>query len=476
MVAREPLSVAELAHRLKQVVGQTLSHDEWVEGELVQVKRAPSGHTYFSLKDVQGKAVISAVMYQFDAQRAWRVLQEGARVLARGKPDYWGPGGRLQLVVKELQAAGRGAQLEALERLKRRLAEEGLFDAARKRPLPSFPRVVGLITSEAGAALHDVISVTRRRGGAHLVLAPAVVQGEQAVRSLLRAIDAIVRHPEMDVLIVGRGGGSSEDLMAFNDERLVRRLAAVPVPVVSAVGHEIDITLTDLVADVRAATPSQAAELVVAERVNRERELLQLERRLGRAIRARLDDDHQVIERTEARLGDPEALLGAATQRLDDLTERLEEALRRRVDEGHIDLNRLEQRLLRCDPARVIERALARLAALEPRLHAWPGRALTDAKRELTRAERALTRGVQMSLERRWRRHQAHATRLEDLSPLRVLSRGYAIASLRGRVLREASAAQVGDELTLKVSQGSLTTRVTAVYSASSPPTQGEDP
>ncbi len=470
MNAREPLSVAELARRLKQVVGQTLSHDEWVEGELVQVKRAPSGHAYFSLKDVQGQAVISAVMYQLDAQRAWRVMVEGARVLARGKPDFYPPGGRLQLVVKELKPAGRGAQLEALERLKRQLAEEGLFDAASKRPLPSFPRVVGVVTSESGAVLHDIITVTRRRGGARLVLAPATVQGEQAVRSLLRAIDLIVSHPELDVLIVARGGGSSEDLMAFNDERLVRRLAAVPVPVVSAVGHEVDVTLTDLVADVRAATPSQAAELVVAERVSRERELLQLERRLGRAIRARLDDDHQVIERYQARLGEPEALLGVATQRLDELSERLEEALRRRLDEGQRDLSALERRLLQRDPVRRIERAFTRLAALEPRLQAWPGRALTDARRALESTERALMSGVRADLERRWRRHRAHATRLDDLSPLSVLSRGYAIATLGGRVLRDARDARPGDELTVKVSQGHVTTCVTAVH-----PAEGED-
>ena len=256
------IAVSELARRMKHALSRSVGR-VWIEGEIAHLKRSQNGHVYFSLKDVEEGAVVESVMYRLNAARAWRYLQDGARVQVQGKPDLWIPRGRLQLVVDRLRPAGRGSQLEALERLKLKLAAEGLFADERKRPLPSSPRVVGVITSEQGAAIHDIITVAFRRGGAHIVLAPAQVQGDQAVRRLLYAIDLLERHPRLDVMIIGRGGGSGEDLMAFNDERLVRRLAKVRVPIVSAVGHEVDLSLTDLVADIRAATPSQAAELVV---------------------------------------------------------------------------------------------------------------------------------------------------------------------------------------------------------------------
>src|SRR5882724_632891 len=260
----EVVSVSELDRRLRRSV-EDASAKLWVEGELSSLKRAPSGHVYFSLKDEAEDAIIECVMYRFNAMRARRHLNEGARLQLNGQATVWAPRGRLQFVANEVRPAGRGALLEALEQLKQRLAGEGLFSLERKRALPAEPRVVGVVTSARGAAFHDIVSVAFRRGDVKIVLAPALVQGEGAPESLIRALDLIERYPGLDVVVLGRGGGSGEDLMAFNDERVVRRVARMRVPVVSAVGHEVDFSLTDLVADVRAATPSQAAELVVPE-------------------------------------------------------------------------------------------------------------------------------------------------------------------------------------------------------------------
>ena len=258
------VGVAELNRRLRRAV-EGASGDYWVEGEVGSLKRAVSGHCYFNLKDEEEDACIECVMYRFDALRAQRHLSDGAKIQLFGRATVWAPRGRLQVVAQRVRPAGRGGLSFALEELKNKLATEGLFDPARKRPLPTDPRVVGVVTSAAGAAFHDIRTVAFRRGRVRLVLSPALVQGEGAPESLLTALARLERYPGLDVVIIGRGGGSGEDLMAFNDESVVRRIANMRVPVVSAVGHELDISLSDLVADARAATPSQAAELVVPD-------------------------------------------------------------------------------------------------------------------------------------------------------------------------------------------------------------------
>ncbi|HET9955715.1 MAG TPA: exodeoxyribonuclease VII large subunit, partial [Polyangiaceae bacterium] len=230
------LSVAELGRQLKNAT-ESLGLSLWVEGEVSSFKRAPSGHVYFTLKDQAADACIECVMYKLDAFRSLRHLAEGAKIQLCGRATVWAPRGRLQFVGHRARPAGRGALLIALEALKEKLAQEGLMDPARKRALPREPRVVGIVTSAAGAAFHDIRSVAFRRGAVKLVLSSALVQGDGAPESLLKALDRIERYPGLDVVIVGRGGGSGEDLMAFNDERVVRRVAGFAVPVVSAVGH-----------------------------------------------------------------------------------------------------------------------------------------------------------------------------------------------------------------------------------------------
>ena len=257
-------SVADLDRRLKRAV-ESASLDIWVVGEVSGAKPAPSGHVYFCLKDEREDAIIDCVMYRSAPVRARFLIVDGARVQLRGRATVWAPRGRLQFVGDMARPAGRGALLEALENLKNKLLGEGLFHSDRKRPLPRHAHVIGVVTSASGAAIHDIAKVAFRRGGVRIVLSPASVQGQAAATQVIEAIDRLESVRDLDVIIVGRGGGSAEDFMVFNDEAVVRRVAGCRVPVVSAVGHEIDVTLTDLAADARAATPSQAAEMVVAD-------------------------------------------------------------------------------------------------------------------------------------------------------------------------------------------------------------------
>lgn len=435
----EVISVAELDRRLKRAV-EAVTGREWVEGEIASLKLAPSGHAYFSLKDEREDAIVECVMYRMNAQRARRHLTDGARVQLFGRATLWAPRGRLQLVAEGLRPAGRGALLEALEKLKARLLAEGLFAPEKKRPLPAEPRVVGVVTSAAGAAFHDIRTVAFRRGGVRLVLSPAVVQGEAAPESIVRAIDLLERYPGLDVMIVGRGGGSGEDLMAFNHEQVVRRVAAARVPVVSAVGHEVDLTLCDLAADVRAATPSQAAELVIPDASARRELLVRQTRHLLRAMQGRLLEERSRVERLRGQLSDPRFLIAERQQSLDELGSRLERATTRTLARRRALVVDAERRLSARHPRAVLAQARARLAPLEARLGAAAG---AEVGRCRARAGELVAR-------------------LAALSPLAVLARGYAIATLPGgRAIRAASEVNPGDAISIRVSAGRIGARVT---------------
>ncbi len=428
------LSVADLDRRLRRTV-EAATADVWVEGEVGSLKSASSGHVYFTLKDEAEDACIDCVMYRSAALRARSVLREGARLQVRGKATVWAPRGKLQFSVDAARATGRGSLLEALERLKERLAAEGLFAPERKRPLPNEPRIIGVVTSANGAAIHDIATVAFRRGGARLLLAPALVQGAEAPTQMIAALGRLARVAGVDVIVVGRGGGASDDLSAFQDEGLVRAIAACPVPVVSAVGHEVDLTFTDLVADARAATPSQAAELLVPDRASNGRVLREVGLRLERAMRSRLAEDELVLERLRRSLGDPRGWLGERRQRVDDLEGRMREAGLRDLAARRRQSLRLSARLGGLHPRVGLAEAGGALGALELRLRAAARRRLDGAGAELG--------GV--------------AGRLHELSPLAVLARGYAVA-LRpdGRALGDASDVAAGERLTLRLHRGAL--------------------
>ncbi|HEY6463038.1 MAG TPA: exodeoxyribonuclease VII large subunit, partial [Polyangiaceae bacterium] len=319
-----PLTVGELDRAIKGTLDQGFVSPVWVEGEVADCRPAPSGHLYLCLKDEKEEASIDVVVYRSNVTPRMRGLcVDGARARIRGRPTFWAPRGRLQLVADRMQPAGRGALLEALERLKAKLAAEGLFAAERKRPLPAEPRIVGVVTSPTGAVIHDVCRVAFRRGGARILLAPAQVQGIGAVESICRAIAALQRVRGVDVIVLGRGGGSADDLATFNEEPVVRAVASCRVPVVSAVGHDVDVTLVDFAADARAATPSQAAEMVVPDRRSRAELLRRTQMHLARAMRTRLAEDRVSLVHASRRLGDPRLAIAAHQQSLDEREARL---------------------------------------------------------------------------------------------------------------------------------------------------------
>ncbi len=434
-------SVAELNVILGRAVEGAFPRAVWVQGEVSAPKFAPSGHLYFSLKDEA--ACISAVMFRTQVtKRVRELLRDGTRVRARGVGSIYVQRGSLQFQVDRLEPEGRGAQFEALERLKKKLQDEGLFAIERKRPLPASPRIIGVVTSETGAVIHDICRVAFRRGGANILLAPAVVQGERAAEAVRRALIALSRVPGVDVIIVGRGGGSSEDLFAFNDEALARAIAACPVPVVSAVGHEVDVTLADFVADARAATPSQAAEMTVPDRRADELRLREGVLRLHRALRARLDRAGRDLAEVERRVRDPRLALHGAGQALDDRRERLVESARLRVKRERETLGDLRLRLERRDPQMLLARDKARLLEQKTKLFGHGEEMTRDNRAELGRL----------------------AASLDALSPLRVLGRGYALAETKGGVVvRRIDQLAKGDAVRIRVGDGSFAAKVTAV-------------
>jgi exodeoxyribonuclease VII large subunit len=368
----------------------------WVEGELSSLRAPTSGHVYFVLKE--GRAQVPAVMWRSTAVRLGFRLEEGKRFLVRGKLAVYPEQGKVQLYVDAAEPAGLGAAALRLAELKQRLAAAGCFDPAKKRPLPRFPRRIAIVTSPTGAAIRDILRTLERRYPTPVVIAPCQVQGPAATADIAWAIRRAARLPSVDVIIVGRGGGSSEDLGAFNEEAVVRAIAASPVPVISAVGHEIDVTLADLAADARAATPTAAGEMAVPERSFLVDELRAREKRLVRAA-------HHATSRLRARLA------GA------------------------------DKRLQTRDPRARLAGDRGRLAAMEARI-----------------ARRA--RALLVDRQHAW---ADLAARLDALSPLKVLDRGYAIArDASGAVVASVARVAPGDPLNVRLADGELAVTVVA--------------
>ncbi len=414
----------------------------WVEGEVVGARPASSGHLYFTLKDGTEDAAVDVAMYKTSiTMRARKLIVDGARIRLRGRPTFWSPRGRLQFIADRVEPIGKGALLEALEKLKAKLAAEGLFSQERKRALPREPRIIGVVTSAGGAVIHDIVKVAFRRGGAHVLLAAAQVQGAGAAESIERALRMLQRVQGVDVIIVGRGGGSSDDLGCFNEESLVRAIAACRVPVVSAVGHEVDITLTDFAADARAATPSQAAEMVVADHRAEAAHLAQMRVRLGRAMRGRIREDHAELGGLLRRMGDPRLAIASHQQTLDDRVSRLEASTLALLTRRRHAMGRLEQRLANVHPRVVIDRHRASLDRVTQRL--------ASASRVIVARHGTTLQGL--------------AGRLDAMSPLKVLARGYAIATVGGRAILEASDVKVGERISVRVRSALLAAEVVSV-------------
>jgi exodeoxyribonuclease VII large subunit len=438
-----PLTVGELDRAIKGTLDQGFVSPVWVEGEVADCRPAPSGHLYLCLKDEREEASIDVVVYRTNVTQRMRSLcVDGARARVRGRPTFWAPRGRLQLVADRMQPAGRGALLEALERLKAKLAAEGLFAQERKRALPAEPRVVGVVTSPTGAVIHDVCRVAFRRGGARILLAPAQVQGIGSVESICRAIAALQRVRGVDVIVLGRGGGSADDLATFNEEAVVRAVASCRVPVVSAVGHDVDVTLVDFAADARAATPSQAAEMVVPDRRSRAELLRRTQMHLARAMRTRLAEDRVSLAHASRRLGDPRLAIASHQQSLDEREARLASWARTAVARRREALGDAKHRLAYLHPKAVVARERAAVARLSDRLATlWNG-----------------------AFERRAGDVHRAVVRLDALSPLKVLARGYAIATRDdGRAVRSAADVQAGDAIHLRVRDARIDASVTRV-------------
>jgi exodeoxyribonuclease VII large subunit len=439
--------------------------DNWgkvlIEGELSDVRRA-KGHVYFTLNDEDDPAQLRGVMFQSDVRRTKAPLENGARIRFRGTLSLYTARGQFQLIARSAKLAGEGDLAAQFKRLRAKLDAEGLLDADRKRPLPELPRLVGVVTSRTGAALRDIIRVASERCPVQILVADCRVQGEEAPASIVAALEQIQRVEGLDVVIVSRGGGSAEDLWAFNDEGVARAIAACRVPVVSGVGHEIDTTIADLVADVRAATPSNAAEIVVPERDALLRDLRSLERRLNQALDNRIGGQRLRLERLLRPLYGARRVIAPVRRELRELEEQLQQGQRLELRQRRERHAELRQRLMRLDPRSVLRRDQRGLAAWASKLRE-AGRVPARQSRERLVALDFRLRGLGRPMVREARARYAElGAQLDALSPLRVLERGYAIAirESTGRAVRAATEVKQGDRLRVRVFDGEFGAKV----------------
>ncbi len=413
------ITVSQLNRKAKTLLEQGIAR-LWVEGEISNLSRPASGHIYFSLKD--DKAQVGAAWFR-QRQRGPAIgFKNGDKVLAFGRVSIYEARGNYQLIVEQMEPAGEGVLKQRFDALKKKLLAEGLFDDDRKQELPALPSRIGVITSPSGAAIRDIVSVLGRRyPAASVVIYPAAVQGDAAPGELIGALEAAVERDECDVLIIGRGGGSLEDLWAFNDEALARAIAACPIPIVSAVGHEVDFTIADFVADVRAPTPSGAAEIVVPDQRDWLRRINVLAARLARVGERAVED---------------------RAQQVDWFGSRMAAAIRRQLLSQRHDVQALRGKLVQLSPAVSVQRSITRLSALQQRLASGTHDTLSELNHRVALLGRAL----------------------HSVSPLATLDRGYAIVlDSEGKAITDASGVKSGDEIRARLSKGELIAKVTKV-------------
>jgi exodeoxyribonuclease VII large subunit len=441
-------SVRDLVSDVRRQVEAGYS-DLWVEGEISNCRIAPSGHVYFTLKD--GEAQLPIILFRRQAGLLRFRPTDGLAVLVRGRISVYESRGQLQLIAETMEPRGAGALQLAFEQLKARLLAEGLFDAARKRPLPTFPHCIGIVTSPTGAVVQDIVNVTRRRHARlNLLIYPATMQGPNCASSVAAGIRWFNANPgRVDLIIIARGGGSIEDLAGFNNEALARIIAASELPVVSAIGHETDFTIADFVADLRAPTPSAAAEIVTAAQHRIEERVHALDARVHRAIRFRMLQAQQRLSRLSAdavlmRIRDG---IGRREQHLDRLGRRMEVAMARRLRFETQRVEGLSVRLARQHFALRLAGSRHRLESADQRLRQFAERGFGAQRGRLERAE----------------------GRLEALSPVAVLQRGYALAySASGKLLRSADEVSVGEDVRVRLGSGAVGAVVKTVEADSS--------
>ncbi|MDP8257749.1 MAG: exodeoxyribonuclease VII large subunit [Candidatus Alcyoniella australis] len=430
----QPLPVAQLVALVRRGLEQTFD-DVAVQGEIRDLRRPASGHCYFTLAG-EG-AQIRCVLFRSRARLLRFEPGDGQSVIVRGQVTVYDARGDLQILAEYIEPTGVGAMMLALEQLKARLSAEGLFDADRKQPIPDLPQAVGVVTSATGAAIRDILNTIESRfPGLPVVLSPTLVQGQGAAEQIAGALQRLVDHaPEVEVIIVGRGGGSFEDLFAFNEESVVRAIARCPLPVISAVGHEIDWTLSDLVADERAATPTAAAQRAVANRAEVEESIENSRSRAYDRLRGMIDGQRDAVNALSSRLLDPRKLVQRTSQRLDDLGALIESAMRGRVQ-------RLDER---CSGMS------ARVAASSPDRRTRSVALLVQARFQ------RLIRAAQVRIERQSALRSSLDSRLQAAGPPAVIKRGYALVrGPDGKPLRDASALRVGDAVHVSLARGAF--------------------
>jgi exodeoxyribonuclease VII large subunit len=429
-------SVSELTGAVRGLLGDHFS-DIWVAGEISGTRVPASGHYYFTLKD-EG-AQLKAVCYKMTARYLRFKPQDGIAVLARGRIDMYDARGEVQFVVEAIEPQGHGALQLAFEQLKKKLAAEGVFDKARKRPLPPLPARIGIVTSPTGAVIRDILQILERRfPGRHVRIYPAQVQGEGALEQVVAGLQYFGKSGWAEVVIVARGGGSLEDLWTFNEERVARAIAASPVPVISAIGHETDFTIADFVADLRAPTPSAAAEMVICTRQSLLDVLDSQTTKLTQTARLRIAMGARALHRISVDRVTLHRTIGRRMQRVDELEYRARDLVRASIERRKTAMERIRSGLAQLDVRLKFATARRRAESLETRIQQAMRRRLGSA------------RGTLSPLD-------AH---LAQLSPLKILNRGYAIVERDGKIVKAPKDAPADSEVKIRVAEGHLRGRI----------------
>ena len=437
----EILTVSQLNNNIKFLLEEKFDF-LWVEGEVSNLRRPQSGHVYFTLKD--DKSQINAVFFrQFGAykRRTNFELEEGLKVLCRARLNVYLPRGEYQLVIESVEPLGIGALQKAFEQLKAKLLAEGLFDERYKKSIPFLPKKIGVVTSPTGAVIKDILNITKRRfPAANILIAPARVQGDEAAAEIIQALRNIQSYGGVDVIIIARGGGSLEDLAPFNDEALAREIFHSSIPIVSAVGHETDFTICDFVADLRAPTPSVAAELIVPEWMELIAKINILKQRLIAGLCRHLKDRRNKIAGLQERLKDPRRFLINLQIHLDDLRERLGAALHHKKQNQYNDLRQLELRLR----------------------HQSPARQINEKKILLKNIQKDMLNNFSYHVTALKERLQKNSAILESLNPLGVLQRGYSITRSigSGMIVRQADVLRIGKDVNIQLAKGNFDAKI----------------